>query len=140
VHDLLALPGPTRTTSTTALSTTVGDRSIGRWIASGRLVRLHPGWVTIPEPADDWTVRAHAVAGYPGGPLSHISALALHRVIDAEVTRLHRDRVRRAAGAKLPVAAGAPQPESRGGRVTAAELLAQFDIRPDLPEPGGAGA
>jgi hypothetical protein len=61
---------------------------VGRWIAAGRLVRLHPGWVTVPELADDWTVRAHAAAGYAVGPLSHMSALAAHRAVDVEVTRL----------------------------------------------------
>jgi hypothetical protein len=89
VHDLPALLGPTRTASVAALSTAVGARSIGRWIASGRLIRLHPGWVTVPQFADDWTVRAHAATGYSGGPLSHMSALAAHRVIDTDVTRMH---------------------------------------------------
>jgi hypothetical protein len=89
VHDLLALLGRTRTASTTSLSATVGVRSIGRWIAAGRLVRLHPGWVTVPELADDWTVRCHAASGYVGGPLSHITALALHGLVDNEVTKLH---------------------------------------------------
>ena len=88
VHDLRALLGPTRTASTATLATTVGERSIGRWIATGRLVRLHPGWVTVPELADDWTVRAHAATSYAGGPLSHLSALTVHRIVDREVTRL----------------------------------------------------
>jgi hypothetical protein len=88
MHDLPALLGPTRTSSVAALSTAVGARSIGRWIASGRLVRLHPGWVTIPEFANDWTVRAHAATGYAGGPLSHMSALVAHRIVDTEVTQL----------------------------------------------------
>jgi hypothetical protein len=52
------------------------------------LVRLHPGWVTAPEFAEDWAVRAHAATRYTGGPLSHISALAVHGVIDNQVTRL----------------------------------------------------
>jgi hypothetical protein len=89
VHNLLALLGPTRTASTASLATAVGERSIGRWIASGRLVRLYPGWVTVPDLADDWTVRAHAASGYAAGPLSHISALTLHGLVDNEVTKLH---------------------------------------------------
>jgi hypothetical protein len=48
---------------------------------------LHPGWVTLPEFADDWTVRAHAATGYTGGCLSHMSALAVHG-LSHEVTRL----------------------------------------------------
>lgn len=74
--------------STAALAATTGVRSVGRWISTGRLVRLHPGWVTLPELADDWTVRAHAATTYAGGALSHMSALAVHRVVDTEVTRL----------------------------------------------------
>jgi predicted transcriptional regulator of viral defense system len=89
VHDLPALLGPTRTASTASLAATVGARSIGRWIASGRLIRLHPGWVTLPQAADDWTVRAHAATGHAGGPLSHISALVVHGLVDDQVTRLH---------------------------------------------------
>ena len=89
MYDLPALLGPTRTASTTALSQDVDPRSISRWLAAGRLVRLHPGWVTLPECADDWTVRAHAATGYTGGLLSHMSALAVHGVVDTEVTRLY---------------------------------------------------
>jgi hypothetical protein len=89
VHDLLDLLGPTRVASTAALSTDVSPRTLSRWLRSGRLVRLHPGWVTVPELAEDWTVRAHAATGYAGGPLSHMSALAVHGVVDQEVTRLN---------------------------------------------------
>jgi hypothetical protein len=89
VHDLLPLLGPARTVSTTVLAQRTSPRSVGRWIADGGLVRLHPGWVTVPELAGDWTVRAHAATGYAGGPLSHMSALAVHGVVDQEVTRLN---------------------------------------------------
>jgi predicted transcriptional regulator of viral defense system len=89
MHDLAALLGPTRTSSSAALSAVVNPRTIARWLTSGRLVRLHPGWVTVPEFADDWTVRAHAATGYAGGLLSHMSALAVHRMVDTEVTRLN---------------------------------------------------
>jgi hypothetical protein len=88
VHDLCALLGPSRTASEAALARDASPRSVQRWLASGRLVRLHPGWVTLPELAEDWTVRAHAATGYTGGLLSHMSALAVHRVVDTEVTRL----------------------------------------------------
>lgn len=89
MHDILALLGPTRTTSTAALSTVVNPRTVARWLNGGRLVRLHPGWVTAAEFAEDWTVRAHAAAGYARGPLSHMTALALHGLVDNEVTRLN---------------------------------------------------
>lgn len=51
-------------------------------------MRLHPGWVTLPDLADDWTVRAHAAVGYTGGVLSHWSALHVHGLLDEGVTRL----------------------------------------------------
>ena len=87
MHDVLQLLGPTRVASTASLSERVDPRTVGRWLASGRLVRLHPGWVTVPELAEDWTVRAHAATSYCGGPLSHSSALAAHGLVH-EVTRL----------------------------------------------------
>jgi very-short-patch-repair endonuclease len=88
VHDLHALLGPTRVTSAADLSAVVSGRTVARWLAAGRLVRLHPGWVTAAEFAEDWTVRAHGATSYAGGPLSHMSALAVHGVVDREVTRL----------------------------------------------------
>ncbi|WP_346622581.1 hypothetical protein [Blastococcus montanus] len=88
MHDLLPLLGPTRTASVAAVSASASARSVGRWLATGRLVQLHPGWVTTPEFAEDWTVRAYAATGYVRGPLSHMSALAVHGVVDNRVTRL----------------------------------------------------
>src|SRR5687767_4022045 len=81
VHDLSALLGPTRTASESVLALESSARSVQRWLSSGRLVRLHPGWVTLPEWAEDWTVRAHAATGYTGGTLSHTSALTAHGVL-----------------------------------------------------------
>jgi hypothetical protein len=75
--------------STAALARRSSDRSVGRWLTSGKLVRVFPGWVTVPELAEDWLVRAHAATGYTRGALSHVSALAAHRLTDVETTRLH---------------------------------------------------
>jgi predicted transcriptional regulator of viral defense system len=88
VHDLNALLGPHRTASTIALRQVADAGTVSRWVTSGWLVRLHPGWVTLPELADDWIVRAHAAAGYTGGVLSHWSALHLHGLLAEGVTRL----------------------------------------------------
>ena len=88
MHDLGALLGPKRATSTAALTSVADAGTVSRWIRSGRLVRLHPGCVTLPELADDWILRAHAATGYTGGALSHMSALAVHGVVDNYVTRL----------------------------------------------------
>ena len=55
-------------------------------------------------------------AGYSGAPLSHMSALALHRIVDAEVTRLDVTVSGEPASAELSVAAGASEPERCSGR------------------------
>ena len=88
MHDLTALLGPTRTAPEDVLARETSRRSVDRWLSSGRLVRLHPGWVVLREFANDWTVRAHAATGYTGGLLSHMSALAVHGIVDQEVPRL----------------------------------------------------
>ncbi|WP_409328949.1 hypothetical protein [Trujillonella humicola] len=53
MHDLRRLLGPTGTTSTSLLAAAASPRSVGRWLADGDLVRLHPGWVTVPALADE---------------------------------------------------------------------------------------
>ncbi len=50
-------------------------------------MRLHPGWVTAADLADDWRVRAEAATSYCGGPLSHWSALTAHGLLH-EIPRL----------------------------------------------------
>lgn len=99
MHDLIALLGPIRTTPEDFLARETSARSVERWLSSGRLVRLHPGWVTLPEWAGDWTVRAHAATGYTGGLLSHTSALVVHGIVDRprlrlDVTVRNHDRLR----------------------------------------------
>src|SRR4051812_43540535 len=88
VHDLIALLGPARTAPEDVLVRETSARTVQRWLSSGRLVRLHPGWVTAREFAHDWTVRTYAATGYTGGLLSHMSALAVHGIVDTEGTRL----------------------------------------------------
>ncbi|HLM07728.1 MAG TPA: DUF559 domain-containing protein [Blastococcus sp.] len=88
MHDLSELLGPHGTTSTATLRQHVDAGTVSRWVAAGRLIRLHPGWLTLPELAEDWTVRAHAAVGYTGGVLSHWSALHVHGLLAEGTTRL----------------------------------------------------
>jgi very-short-patch-repair endonuclease len=88
MHDLAALLGPSRTAPELVLARVATPRSVRRWLASGRLVRLHPGWVTTPEWVGDWTVRAYAATGYTGGVLSHGSALTAHGLVDRPTARI----------------------------------------------------
>jgi hypothetical protein len=88
MHDLTELLGPHGTTSTATLRQLVDAGTVSRWVNAGRLVRLHPGWLALPELAEDWTVRAHAAVGYTEGVLSHWSALHVHGLLAEGVTRL----------------------------------------------------
>lgn len=88
MHDLPTLLGPTRTAAEAVLAREASPRSLQRWLSTGRLVRVHPGWVTLPEWAADWTVRAHAATGYTGGVLSHSTALTVHGLVDRPGFRL----------------------------------------------------
>jgi very-short-patch-repair endonuclease len=51
--------------------------SVSRWVREGRLLRLLPHVVVLPEDAGRWRTRAVAAALSTGGALSHASALAL---------------------------------------------------------------
>ncbi|WP_100500975.1 DUF559 domain-containing protein [Geodermatophilus chilensis] len=55
--------------------------SVSRWLAQGALVLIHPGVLAVAERSDDWGVRAWAAVLWSRGPLSHLSALAVHRLV-----------------------------------------------------------
>ena len=55
--------------------------SVSRWLAQGALVLVHPGVVALGDRVDDWHVRARAAVLWARGPLSHLSALALHELV-----------------------------------------------------------
>jgi hypothetical protein len=59
--------------------------SLGRWLARGDLVLLHPGVVALPDRAADWFVRAEAACLWAGGPLSHLSALTATGLVGPSV-------------------------------------------------------
>ncbi|TFV74264.1 DUF559 domain-containing protein [Blastococcus sp. CT_GayMR20] len=63
--------------------------SVGRWLARGDLVLLHPGVVALPDRAADWPVRAEAACLWAGGPLSHLSALTATGLIAPSSGPLH---------------------------------------------------
>lgn len=52
--------------------------TVGRWLARGSLVELHPGVLVLPDRAVEWDVRAEAAVLWTAGALSHASALVAH--------------------------------------------------------------
>jgi very-short-patch-repair endonuclease len=60
----------------------VSRRTIGAWVAEGKLVRVRPGVVALPTASHGWRTRlAAALDGRPA-VASHVTALALWELID----------------------------------------------------------
>src|SRR2546421_122210 len=65
--------------------------AISRWVAAGRLHRIHPGIYSVGHAAVPLPGRMIAALLYagPGAALSHTTAAWLWSLIDAEPTRIH---------------------------------------------------
>jgi predicted transcriptional regulator of viral defense system len=65
--------------------------SISRWVAAGRLYRIHPGVYSVGHAALSLEARLRAAHLYGGGRavFSHTTAAWLWRLIDAEPKRIH---------------------------------------------------
>jgi very-short-patch-repair endonuclease len=77
VVDLRTLIGPDGAMRIADLAVRTSSTSVSRWVRGGRLLRLLPHVVVLPEDADRWRARATAAVLSTGGLLSHASALAL---------------------------------------------------------------
>ncbi|MBA3798604.1 MAG: DUF559 domain-containing protein [Geodermatophilaceae bacterium] len=80
-YDLVALLGEFGTATMDQLRSLASERSVRTWIREGRLVRVHPGVLALPDRRGEWLVRAHAAILYTSGQLSHVTALALWGLI-----------------------------------------------------------
>jgi very-short-patch-repair endonuclease len=69
----------------------VSDSAISRWVASGRLHRLHPGVYAVGHAALSLDARLWAAMLYagPDAAFSHTTAGWLWRILDAEPARIH---------------------------------------------------
>jgi very-short-patch-repair endonuclease len=79
--DVAAVVGPDGWVTTDELLTRVSRRTVGNWVAQGRLVRLRPGVLALPDSARDWRVRAAAVLEGRDAVASHVTALALWELV-----------------------------------------------------------
>jgi very-short-patch-repair endonuclease/predicted transcriptional regulator of viral defense system len=64
------------------LLTRVSRRTIGTWVADGKLVRVRPGVVALPTASDGWRTRLAAALEGRRGVASHVTALALWELIE----------------------------------------------------------
>ncbi|SFP74753.1 Transcriptional regulator, AbiEi antitoxin, Type IV TA system [Geodermatophilus dictyosporus] len=80
--DLLPLLGPFGVARAADLAGRVDRHTVGRWVTRGRLFRPHRGVVVDPACWDDWQTRALAGALAVDGTLSHVTALAVWRVLE----------------------------------------------------------
>lgn len=83
-HDLAVLLGPYGVAGTAELVGRVDRHTVSSWVRRRRLLRPYPGVVVVPERWDEWPTRALAAAVATGGALSHMSALAVWRVVPKE--------------------------------------------------------
>jgi hypothetical protein len=63
--------------------------TVGRWLASGRLLLVAPGVVALPDHAVGWIDRARAATLYADAPLSHVSALTAAGLVRRTAGPLH---------------------------------------------------
>jgi very-short-patch-repair endonuclease len=82
VVDLRSLLDPDGAVRIADLAARTGSTSVTRWIREGRLVRLLPHVVVLPEVGGRWRTRAAAAVLSTGGLLSHTSALALWDLVE----------------------------------------------------------
>jgi len=97
--DLRELLGPDGVARIADLAARTSSSSVTRWTATGRLLRVLPHVVVLPEDAGRWRTRALAAVLSTGGVLSHHSALSVHGLAD-EADRVH---VSIGAGRRAPV-------------------------------------
>ena len=64
------------------LLTRVSRRTIGTWVADGRLVRLGPGVLALPTVASGWRCELAAALAGREAVASHVTALALWELIE----------------------------------------------------------
>lgn len=75
--DLAAVVGPDGWITWEALTARVDRKTVARWTAQGRLVRLQPGVYASPGLARQWRIRVEAAVRSRGAVASHRTALAL---------------------------------------------------------------
>jgi very-short-patch-repair endonuclease len=87
-HDVPAIIGPDGWISREALTSRVDRKTVGRWTAAKKLVRLERGLYAAPAGLD-WRVRVEAAVRSRNGVASHSTALALWELIPPPAGPVH---------------------------------------------------
>jgi hypothetical protein len=75
--DVSAVVGPQGWVTSEELLARVSPRTVGSWVAAGKLVRLRPGVLALPSAAQQWRTRLAAALEGRAAVASHVTALAL---------------------------------------------------------------
>jgi very-short-patch-repair endonuclease len=75
--DVSLVVGPRGWVTSEELLTQVSPRTVGSWVAAGKLVRLRPGVLALPSAAQQWRARLSAALEGREAVASHGTALAL---------------------------------------------------------------
>ena len=80
-RDVRDLVGEAGWITTAALGQHVSPRTVGNWVAAGKLVRLRPGVLALPPSRRSWRTRLEAALEGTEGVASHLTALALWELV-----------------------------------------------------------
>jgi very-short-patch-repair endonuclease len=82
VRDVRALVGESGWITTAELHRHVSPRTVGSWVAAGKLIRLRPGVLAVPpQSAASWRPRLAATLAGTESVASHVTALALWELL-----------------------------------------------------------
>ena len=81
-YDVVAVVGGVGWATGDELLGRVSRRTLGSWVAAGRLVRLRPGVFALPETAGQWRIRLAAALAGREGVAGSATALALWDVAE----------------------------------------------------------
>jgi very-short-patch-repair endonuclease len=87
--DVSELVGPQGWITSEDLVTRVSPRTVGSWVATGKLVRLRPGVLALPSAAQRWRVRLAAALQGREAVASHATALALWELVQHPAGPVH---------------------------------------------------
>jgi very-short-patch-repair endonuclease len=87
--DVSAVVGPQGWVTSEELLSRVSPRTVGSWVAGGKLVRLRPGVLALPSAAQGWRVRVAAALEGREAVASHTTALALWGLVSHPAGPVH---------------------------------------------------
>jgi len=87
--DVDAVVGPEGWVTSEKLLTRVSPRTVGSWVAGGKLVRLRPGVLALPSAAQQWRIRLAAALEGRDAVASHATALALWGLLSHPAGPVH---------------------------------------------------